>query len=75
MYKEYTQLEYMKLMMALVPNILIRSQKSITVGYNPNKRKMEWKNKREDVCIWTAPEVLHTQIKRILANHFPGIPV
>ena len=60
MYKEYTQLEGMKVMGEL------------NQVHKLDKIKTEQKSKREDVRIWTTLEVLHNQIICILADNFPG---
>ena len=49
------------------------TEKRRTAGNKYNIIKTERKTKREDVCIWTTPEMLHNQRRRILADHLPGI--
>ena len=60
MYKEYTQLEGMKVMGEL------------NQVHKIDKIKTERESKREDMRIWTTLEVLHNQIRCILADNFPG---
>ena len=52
MYKEYTQLEDMKVMRSLEPGILTKSQKIGSLrAINLIKEKL-WKTKSKDVHIW-----------------------
>ena len=73
MYKEYTQLEDMKVMGEINSESLTRSHKKGELrAINLIKEKRSVKLKGRTCADGKPPEMLHNKSRRILTNHLPG---